>query len=474
MLTWLHKCSSIGSLIVYHATMAGNKILGEGFKTRVEVGEKAVLGGGTSNSVSFTTDWSTAKGIFDAVIFFWEIANAPNSVNAVKTHFNSLPDKLKSETIKMLQAVHGGNPKLLPVLMDGMILDGSLNMFGNNIHDKPLNIDQMNQYQYKPFIDQETNEEWGVVDGRYYNWLRPMTPDEIHKFIYSYVKAYLAANPQVYNPIFFGSDTKNFIGVNRNDIGIITAEIEIDPNRQSNDDFGESISHRYVGSMAELRVYDKNIIKRILDFDTNPGDKPKYKSEMNYYGKSDPIEKEVNKLLQFIYKNYKSVQKMLNAEQIVSLLQEYGHDYWKLAEIYSAIVTNTKMKDIKYVVQEYKKYKDKIKVSPEVKNALKNIPLEYAQRILNGERADDVIEELYDADKNAYSLWYDNQEDAYQANRLLEDFTWDRKRYLDMFERYAKPSEDLFKNLYGDTNPDFIVSFYYALEEFQMELSKTR
>lgn len=460
---WLQQVSvrrfaGSGTITAYHATMSGPQILSDGFKTRQQLNERASLGGGSSDSVSFTSDWAVAKGIFDAFIFAHQLANAPDSVQFTSQHFYQSDATLQGKIRNMFKAIHGGGDGYLNVQMQGMTFDGVFGMGTSGEFKQPLTLQELQNNGFQP-VDGNA----GAVDDKYYQWLRPMTPKETDNFLYDYLKAYYAADNQVYNPVFFGTNINNFRGIDRNNIGIVSASLFLDPSRHSVDDFHENTkSYRYVSSMAEIRVYDLSIIQQILGFENQPGARPKFFNDStHYFNENENAQTSINNLLNFLYKNYQSVSALFKQtgmaiDSVISILQSTSmSDNNQLYSVLYEIKKRIGMKGIENVLVDYAKMSDNMKIPKDVQELLQRLPQEYSSRIANGEKADDVLYELYENDKNAYDAWWssfstdDVSLEAYQAEKRLNDWVYDRETALKQWERYGKEYERILVERFG-------------------------
>lgn len=442
-MNWLSKISSSGKIVAYHATIAGTKILNTGFKTRQQLSDFSALGGGTNDSISFTTDWSVAKGIFDSFIFAWNLANKITSPQEVLSQ--SSP-QLQLSIQKMFNSSEGD----LKNKINGWRREG---VFGFGDIKQPKTESEITEMGYK--VDPDSNP----LDGQHFSWLRPLSDQEYYNYLYSFLKSYYAAhsseNTGVYNPVFFCTNIQNFIGVDRQDIGIISAEILIDPTKGAVDDYHKKKTHRYVGSMAELRVFDLNIITQILDYDTKPEDKPKIQTQQYYHGESDQLENYANDLLKVIYKYYSTFTHIFSRNNIaidglISVIQEYGSNPRKFSEMIVYINKALKIKEYSYDIQQYMKYKKLIVMPDDIKNLLHLIPQEYVNNMINGENVDDVFSKFYDNDKIGYDQWWSATQNKSNVERYLSDYFYDRTRNMKYYETYVMPSrkhlEQYFQN----------------------------
>lgn len=484
-MNWLNqfiKKSGKGTIVAYHATTAGTKILQEGFKTRKQLSGRSALGGGADNTVSFTTDWTVAKGVFDGLVFAYQIANAPNELDFIKQNFYSLSPEIQQNVIKSLTSTAGGAvEKNIDLFFSGWTIDGVFR-FSNS--KKPLSQEELDSLGYKP-IDGGSSETEGEQPIRHYSWIRPMDEKEKLDFLYSYLKAYHHGSG-VYDPVFFGTDIQNFKGVNRQDIGIISAELQIDPSVRGIDDFpreGQNFSHRYVDSMAEIRVIDMNTITKILDFDINPGKRPKFTGQKHYYGEKEHLETAVNSLLDFIYKNYYYLNKFLekhglSAGETIASLQRYGEDTRKLWSAVKIIEDRSNLNPLNYVMHilsDYSRFKKGTEISPEVQKLLNILPENYKIKILNGEKASDVLYDMYEKDKLGYDKWWTSHADsdtAYSAEKLLDDFTFGRERNIRSYNTYGKQHEQEVQRICGNTPVEVVLGLTEELQKAKDNMAK--
>lgn len=477
-MNWFQKISSSGLMVAYHATIAGSQIVQQGFKTRDEMSGRAALGGGVSNALSFTTDWAVAKGVHDGFILAWQIANAPNGFEFIRNHFYGLAPEYQASVKRMLGAVQGGAVESnLEKFLNGFTIE-SIFGFGSGLK-KPLTTEQLESMGYQA-IDAPDNNI-------HYSWFRPMTDKERNDFLYGYLKAFHAGGG-VYDPVFFGSDISNFRGINKADIGIISAEIEIDPEKRGIDDFprdSQDITHRYVSSMAEIRVYPK-AIKRILDFDNNPGQRPKFTGQQHYYSDIPKSEESINGLLSFIYKNYRQLSAFLlerdiAIDQFISLLQ-INDDKYKLAQLLATVKERIagSSRNFKYfnnVISDFITSKKKIDIPANIQNYLSRLPQDEAQQILSGEKSSEVLYQLYENNKVAYNAWYDSFDDpdfCYKAESELEDWTYDRKNFLRQYEVYGKQYEREVLEFCKGSSPEFVQKFLQAIGEFESKYASSQ
>lgn len=458
-----YKKASKGKIIAYHTTVAGKSILESGFKTRQQLSGKSALGGGTDNSLSFTTDWAVAKGIYDAFILAANIANAKNPLEFIKNHFYSLKPEEQTKVASMLNAFHGKNDSNnLDNLFSGTGIDGT---FGFN-HQNPKTIEELNELNYTPVGE--------PLGNKYYSWKRPLTEKEIDDLLYSYLKSF-HAGANVYNPVFFGTNISNFKNINKDNIGILSAEIDIDPDKRTQDDYDENADFRYVTSMAEIRIFNTSII-HIIDFDTKPGNRPKHTSNKSYFSNLNDRETNINELLNYIYKHYNKLYKFftehsLAIDSIISLFQYYGDtsgsEIW---QIINTIENQCQFKHSKFLLEQYLKYHNRTKVPKEILQYLNGLPSNISNRILNGEKADDVLFEFYESNNAAYDTWWSSQSDAYKTEQTLNEWSKDRKHDLSLYKTYGEQNLNTLKELFGNNDYNVIYGLILNLEKVKKSI----
>lgn len=443
-MSWFTKIATSGTLVMYHATVAGTKIVQEGFKSREQLGGRSALGGGSDDSISFTTDWTVAKGVFDGFMLIWGLVNAPHPLEAIKKHFYSLPENKQKELVSFHKSGHGRN----------LILDMSGWKYGGfwswSEKKKPMNAEQLKENGFLPWIGEDGQEE-EPVDGRYYNWREPSTIDDVYQFIYDYVKSYLASDPDVYNPVFFGTSAKSFMNIPREDIGIITAEVYIDPEAQRADDYARKDRHttyRNIGSMAEVRVYDLSTIKKVLFYDNNPGDTPPVSSRQQYYHKNDAVEYAVDMCIKVLKKYYNELKPIfakhnMAMDGVLSALHQ-SDDMYSVANTITQIL---KQLNANYPgsFKNLNNYYQQSRIPPNVENALNVMPIIYRNRIENGEKVDDVVYDWYGKDKIGYNQWYDKVGDL---ERDIADWQYHYKYKKQMYDKALSEAQFMLDEKY--------------------------
>ena len=444
-------CETSGVMIAYHATIAGTKIVAAGFKTRKELDYKAALGGGSDQSISFTTDWTVAKGVFDGFMFMWSIANSQDMIAYIRDHYS----KLKPEVQTKIVTYYGGGPGGLQMMLRGM-KPGGMMSYGGSTDKTPKTAEELTQLGFGIPVS-DSDESTPMIGGKYYVWEEPMTAEDIDNEVYSYVKAYLAADPDVYNPVFFGSSMDSFRNVPRGDIGILTCELNIDPARQTQNDFpsGDRTSYSMQQSMAELRMYDIGDIKSIIDFEYEPGDTAKYSSRVLHYAENPEVEQSINIVLKALYKHYRLIQQHTNLapDGIISLFQNQTEVY-KISSLLKSFLEATDLYIYTYDLDNITRIKAKLVIAPEIQAALNAMPENVRNSILTGAKSiDDAEEAWYDVDPDGQSAWYDRfyNEQREMDRYWQQDYVKYAKMYHDELDRIKTNSPKLIDR-WGEEN----------------------
>lgn len=164
---------------LYHATPFCKEILSSGFKPKSEV-QKEILGGHTGDSISFTSDIEIAKSIREALLDVIDIANGDFGL---KELFKAARD------IRYESLIHEIKHKL------------------RDARRRQVNL----------------------------------SPSDIFDIYKMYLSA-LEAEAIRYNPVFFSVDIDTFQGLDKNNVGVLAAEVNM-----------ESVNE-YLTAMEEYRV----------------------------------------------------------------------------------------------------------------------------------------------------------------------------------------------------------------------------
>lgn len=195
---------------LYHVTTAKSRIESEGIKTRWELrqGLGAGLGGGTDKSISFTSDYNIAKGIYDNLLIARKVASgemtlqklidtATKGTGANKPWIKDIVRSLGGTTIE-------GTDKSIELdsLERGVV-------YTHTMGDTPKPTD----IGYKPGNWRPTpwTYHWKGGDGkeRYSNWERDLTSQEKQEATFEFFKKWSFWREQAgggLDPLYFMSD----------------------------------------------------------------------------------------------------------------------------------------------------------------------------------------------------------------------------------------------------------------------------
>ena len=430
-MTWLTKTYNIsplvrhavaGNVLAYHTTIAGPKILEEGFKTRSQLGT-AALGGGADDAVSFTTEYSTAKGIFDAFILIWELANSSDPLSSISNHSASLDPVVYQQINQHVQSSIGSS------LVD---LVSGWKKTHWNMSQGPLTTEELNQNGFKPVEDHEDGDE------RHFVWQEPISSKDIDDLIYSYVTSYLTFAP-VYNPLFFGSSTDYFRNISRENIGIITVELYLDPKTKGKRNDYENSDYYVLPSMSEIRVRNLANID-IVSFDANPTDNASMSSTNLTYNQDENLHNDLNKILKTIYKHRDIFDTdKFEFDHLVGIFQDID-DYNSLAIIQKQIYALIGIDYSQYDLDEYVKIKKRMEPDPEISNAIKSLPSEVLAIMTNGEASwEDILDNWYESYPKSVDIWYGkiNHTVDREIEWWLSDYRWNKPKLDKIIERLS-------------------------------------
>ena len=445
------KTASAGPLIAYHATMAGSKIMSEGFKTSKETGERAALGGSDyRGSISFTTDWPVALAIHNGFVLMHQFANSPNSLADAKQLISTVDDSVKSCMMK----AHGGDEASFEYLLEGWKAKSG-GAFGL------MSTDELAEKGFRPH---PTSPPIEGTD-KHYVWLEPMSQEDIDYFIYSVIKYYLACNPDIYDPLFFGGDITHFRGVDRNDIGIVTAELHIDP-EQRRDRGSAEPGFDYLSGMAEIQISDKSMIRQVLDFEPNPGGQPSIASEPTAYHADPDTEQIIRQVLQVLYKHYDVLNSMFSADT-VTMLFRMAKDKYRAWEVANEL--RKKMDAI--FAYDAARYKAFMKMDEETEAGFKAQTPEVQKRIMEESDVDQLDQFIWDlwSDDTVYEEWHQRMQAAGIRNpdnwrRDILRWKEDQLRWNPKYQEALKEAQK-WNKFVTDDNVEALVEIDKALNQ---------
>jgi len=460
-MNWLFKITSKGIVVAYHATNSGTNILQNGFQDVNTIKQKG-LGGGEGSS--FTTDWTIAKSIFDAFVVMYEFAQAPDKIQAMKSHFESLPGPVAGNILRVWQSLVGGD---LREILEGKERKG---LWGAGLKT----YEELYQLGFEPIAE-------SVIEGtdKFSEWYEPLNEAEKEGAAYSYVKAYFYADPDLINPVFMGSDLLHFTSISREDIGIFTVELNIDPSQK--DLRWDEGGYTYLPGEAEYRIKDYTMIGKILDYDTNPGPSPKIQTLSTLYHKDEKVEQSVNKISQILMKHKIAIADIfdIDAGTIIARLHDskdkiqlgrYIRDILKALSMPQTLIG---LENRVHSAEGIQSTLQQLQPDEEVQKAINLMPsnmrTEFYKLTGDEEQYWDFQDKWYATDNGKNQReWYDQIMDANIGNidRKLQYWISDRigykenlDRQLDLFSAINNMDVNKFRVYY-----DLLKVLYYVLK----------
>lgn len=459
-MNWLTKISDTGTVVAYHATNNGTYLLEHGFTDPGQL-PRTGLGGGRGIGTSFTISWDIAKSIFDGFIMMFELAHAPDRIQAINESFNSVDPKMAEDIEKSWKTVVGGDIR-------DALAGRKMSPYGSGMKTP----DELLSMGFTP------NEEAYLEEtNKYYQWYEPLTPQDISHIVYSYVKIFLSTHPDKQNPVFFGSDLEHFEAATREDIGILTVELNIDPSQRS-ERFKDG--YDFLVGEGEYRIKDMGMIGSILNYDTNPGDSPSIQTLQNFYHLDDVVEQHANNIVRALMKARTIVESLenVNADMVINIIHsstDMNDLKIKVGKLLSAMDLPANSMSMQTLIKSLDEVKESIaglRADNQIKKAISFMPEkirnEYG-KLETRHHYDDFQERWYDADPEGNSKWYDDVLNAGIGNVDAELSYWiDDRQYLhgkiarlfDDYLKYVFPNIDIdnFNKYY-----DLVKSMYDAL-----------
>ena len=231
--------------VFYHVTTAASAVLRDGLKTRDElnVNRGAGLGGGASNTISFTDDESIAKDIERAIHEMRKVARGEITARDMASQARSAGFEHRVKT------VIGGGDEYYEAFLDDRVVETTM---GN----PPTH--SMWKKEEDPSEWSPMGEGWMGGDGkrRYASWTRKATPEEAREHRVQYYKAFAAmreAEGGPMDPLFFTSDTEALANLDPDEIRIL----KFRPARP-----GKSAGYQ-VSALGEWRVFTGRAVTRV-------------------------------------------------------------------------------------------------------------------------------------------------------------------------------------------------------------------
>lgn len=173
--------------VLYHATPYVRQILGSGFKTKEQLGNRESLGGATDGGISFTADLRIAREIARCFIEAIRIAKGKMTVNDVLRSINAEREKGK-----------------VPWALEDYI-----------------SAAKSRQWRWNPPSTRDLARETG----------KPLLgkPYEINdrKQAFDLYRRYLSWSGRRYDPLFFGVDPSNFENMDEGNVGVVAAKVDM-------------------------------------------------------------------------------------------------------------------------------------------------------------------------------------------------------------------------------------------------------
>ena len=396
----LDIAASSGTIVAYHATLSGSDILRDGFKKSDEVGRVGLGGSSMGGSVSLTTDWGVATGIHKSFVMIHDLVNADDPLAAIRGHLESLDPPLAESVKDYWKSADGGD---LPELLSGW----KPKPYGARMQT----YDQLVQQGFRP--QHAAGDEGGEGDTLYYQWLEPVTKEDAEKMVYTYVKVYFYANTDEYNPVFMGGDASHFKGIPREDIGVFTVELHVDPSKKQKNhgELHRSPGYAILPAESEYRISDMSMIGEILDYDAHPGDAPKVRGEERSYHADPEVEVAVNGLLSLLSEHRDLLGRggRLDVRQAMAVLRN-ADNMRSVGEAAASILSATGLRGLERTLRSVVELSGRVRPSEAARRALAAMPDSVREEVENAPyttRFSDISERWYDTDEAAYTSWVD-------------------------------------------------------------------
>lgn len=286
---------------MFHVTTNTTAVLKDGLKTRDELGQMSGLGlgGGTSNTVSFTNDRNIAQGIYDGMHFVHDVMNDKITLQDLVNQATSGENASRPFLSDIAESWGAVNSKGVPVqwaaAIDGRKVEAITPMQGRDENGKYLWPEKTPVDADPKTVAAKLGKDWQhVEDAKYkYFFTRPATEKELDDVKMETAKKFMfmresAGGPL--DPLFFLSDAGAFKRTPK-------AEINILKTTQKPNTYGYKVS-----ALGEIRTYTGKVVDsidvlktkaRVIKFDPDQPRAPAGVSEGGQWtgaddGKSSP------------------------------------------------------------------------------------------------------------------------------------------------------------------------------------------
>jgi hypothetical protein len=205
---------------LYHVTTARNSVLALGLKTRDELSQFSGkgLGGGTSNTISFTTNKKIARDIYRAMKIAHRFLNDKISVDTLEDAAHTGAGANKPWSANELSS-YPENSSMVDKIRTGVVIERG--EFGKPPRDYKL-------YSTERLPD-DVWEPFGYISGyegkeMMRTYRRKLSPEEVDHYKMQYLKRWLAFREAAggpSDPLFIFNDTAGFKKIPESDISML-------------------------------------------------------------------------------------------------------------------------------------------------------------------------------------------------------------------------------------------------------------
>jgi len=208
--------------ILYHTTTNKDDVIEHGLKTRDELSIKSGygLGGGASDTVSFTESLHTAIVIKDTLIEAQKVASGKTDLETILEHAKSGKDAKRPYYENLHKYYTINKPDYFDNLKEGKTTDYSIGHYTEEDYNKhELEMDRVTGWEP---LDEGLKGSDGIY--RHHHWIRNLSNDEILDKTFDVYKKCLAWREDAggrEDPLFFLSDVKALGNINPNQIAVL-------------------------------------------------------------------------------------------------------------------------------------------------------------------------------------------------------------------------------------------------------------